>query len=293
MRSYKWLWQLLPITTIAVCAVFGANIVAQLISQEVFPERARAATVPRAVVAQSTRPIAVINSETLVSRNMFCSACSPAGEPLSSDVAIRSQLPLRLIATNVSTLPSQSSFASVVNLQDQRQGGYRVGENIPNAGLVEAIGRNYLDLTAFGSEARQRVYFDAKRMAARPSPRRVASARASLVDEYVRAISETHYQVDRDLIGKLRANPRLAGARALPIYKEGAMVGVRLSGVRTNGLAHGMGLRSGDKVLAANGVKLSSLEAGLELLGQLPTRDHWNIAIERRGKPVQLQVDLQ
>ena len=43
------------------------------------------------------------------------------------------------------------------------------------------------------------------------------------------------------------------------------MVGVRLSAVRSKGLAHSMGLRNGDTVLAANGVKLKSLEAGREL----------------------------
>lgn len=225
---------------------------------------------------------------------MFCSTCSPLAEasPAASTIS-RSQLPLRLIATNISTRPSHSSFASVVNLQNRREGGYRVGENIPNAGLVEAIGRDYLDLTPFGAEARQRVYFDSKRVAARQSPRRAAGTGGSLASEYVRAIGETHYEVDRDLIRKLRQNPRLAGARALPLHSKGAMIGVRLSGVRTNGLAYGMGLRSGDRVLSANGVKLSSLEAGLELLGQLATRDHWSLEIERKGEPVQLQVDLQ
>ena len=71
------------------------------------------------------------------------------------------------------------------------------------------------------------------------------------------------------------------------------MQGVKLFAVRSAGLAHAMGLRNGDTLVAANGVKLQSMEAGLELLGQLKVKDHWSFDIQRRGKPVTLQVDFQ
>lgn len=232
------------------------------------------------------------SSQDVVARNMFCSTCSILESEPVAIAGARTRLPLRLIATNISSRETQS-FASVVNTQNQRQGAYRVGEKIPDAGVVQYIGQDYVDFKVEGSEALERMNFDSANVAAKQPTKRASASTNALASEYVRSISDTHFEVDRDLIGKLQSSPKLAGARAMPIHKNGSMVGVRLSGVRSKGLAYSMGLRNGDRVLAANGVKLKSLEASLELLGQLKSRDHWSIEIERRGKSIQLQVDLQ
>ena len=115
----------------------------------------------------------------------------------------------------------------------------------------------------------------------------------SLAEEYVRVIDNTHFEVDRKLVEKLQGNPALGGARFRPMVKDGKMQGVRVYALRSSGLAHSMGLRNGDTLVAANGVKLQSYEAGLELMGQLKSKDHWSVEIQRRGKPLTLNVDLK
>lgn len=295
VRSYRWLWRLVSPLTVLICSVFLANAMANIISEQVFPESELVPLVRVTPKQQAPAPATSKNPTSLVTRNMFCSSCLPFEEPGPTDsIGTRTHLPLRLIATNISSLESQS-FASVVNTQNQRQGAYRIGEEIPDAGVVHAIGQDYVDFVVEGSASLQRVNFDAVRVAGKTANRKAASSKSTnkLATEYVRSISDTHFEVDRDLIRKLQSSPHLAGARAMPLHKNGAMVGMRLSAVRTKGLAYSMGLRSGDRVLGANGVALKSLEAGLELMGQLGTRDHWNIQIERAGKPIQLQVDLQ
>jgi type II secretory pathway component PulC len=106
-------------------------------------------------------------------------------------------------------------------------------------------------------------------------------------------IDATHFEVDRKLVETLKGDPKQAGAMARPVVKEGKMQGVRLFAVRSSGLAHAMGLRNGDTLMAANGVKLESYEAALELMGRLQTKDHWSVDIERRGGPLTLSIDLQ
>ena len=297
VRSYRWLWKLVSPITVVVCSVFVANAMANVISEQAFPEERMAAAV-RSQPAKSTAPTKARSKDSspVITRNMFCSTCIGGADELALLAlgGTRTMLPLRLIATNISTLETES-FASVVNTENQRQGAYRVGEEIPDAGIVHVIGHDYVDFQVEGSGELQRVNFDSANVATKKANQRAAASSSpnALASEYVRSISDTHFEVDRDLISKLQSSPHLAGARAMPVHKDGAMTGVRLSAVRNKGLAYSLGLRSGDTVLAANGVKLSSLEAGLELMGQLSTRDHWNIEIERKGKPIQLQVDLQ
>ena len=297
VRSYRWLWKLVSPITVVACSVFVANAMANVISEQAFPEEGMAIAVrPQPVKSAAPTKARSKDATTVIARNMFCSSCV-GGEDEPGLLALggtRTMLPLRLIATNISTLETES-FASVVNTENQRQGAYRVGEKIPDAGIVHDIGHDYVDFQVEGSSELQRVNFDSANVATKKANQRAAASTSpnALASEYVRSISDTHFEVDRGLIGKLQSSPHLAGARALPVHKDGAMTGVRLSAVRNKGLAYSMGLRSGDTVLAANGVKLSSLEAGLELMGQLATRDHWSIEIERKGKPIQLQVDLQ
>ena len=296
VRSNRFLWRLLTPVTVALCSALAAHTLANVLSEQAFPE-ATAALAPLPVSEPDHEPIVRSkDGERLVARSMFCSDCLPGDEDSVLDVSpgARTLLPLRLIATNISTMDSES-FASVLNTSSQRQGAYGVGQNIPEAGLVQAIGHDYLEFLPPGGTSVERVQFDTGALQASIPQRRAASAGSalSLADEYVRAVSDTHFEVDRKLVAKLQGNPLLGGARAQPVNADGKMRGVRLFAVRSKGLASSMGLESGDTILAANGVKLDSLESGLELMGQIKTKDHWNIEIERDGKPVQLQVDLQ
>jgi type II secretion system protein C len=268
-----------------------------LLEREVLAEATHAAVLPAREPAPRPAPVEARSKSgaAIVERNMFCTDCTPAAaaEDKESDNN-RTQLPLRLIATNIA-LQAEHSFASVLNTSDQRQGGYSVGQEIPDAGIVVSIGQDYLTFHNSKNDRNERIVFEGAN-ARVIAPSRAASASAgssSLAEEYVRVIDSTHYEVDRKLIDKLKGNPLLGGAKARPVVKDGKMNGVRLYALRSTGLAHAMGLRNGDTLLAANGVKLKSYEAGLELMGQLQSRDHWSVDIERRGKPVTLTVDLQ
>lgn len=281
---------------IAVCSVFAAHALANVVSETVLPERIIAAPATTNAPAEKPRETRSKDSSSLLARNMFCAGCENSIAPGdgASIASAATRLPLRLIATNISKRDSES-FASVLNTHSQRQGAYRTGESIPGAGVVERIGFDFVDFRIDGDDQLQRVRFDEGATTAIPSAAKhsASTSGSALVAEYVRAISDTQFEVDRDLISKVRANPRLAGANARPFHRDGAMVGVQVSSVRKGGLAHGMGLRSGDRILAANGVKLTSAEAGLELLGQLGVRDHWSFEVERKGSLVQLVVDLR
>ncbi len=296
-RLDRQLWQFVAPTTVAICSVLAASGLANLVSEVVLPEQAMAAPAPIASRHATPNLQHSKDATQLLARNMFCRECGPE-EGITEEAAEfgkPTKLPLRLIATNISSRDSRS-FASVLNTESLKQGAYRLGENIPDAGIVRRIGPNFVEFRVEGVDRVERVHFDSgNAKAVAISATRAAASRGggAFADAFVRAISDTHFEVDRELIGKVRGNPKLAGARAFPQHNNGVMTGVRVSAVQRKGLAHSMGLRNGDTIRAANGVKLTSIEAGLELMGQLATRDHWSFTVERRGKPMQLVIDLQ
>lgn len=296
--SYRFLFHGVAPLAIALSAVFLGQTASNLFEQTYIKDnpKAGATIVPPPPAPPKAAPRSK-DSRPLMQHNMFCSDCAAApeeGPTQEHEKSNETTLPLRLIATSLAQF-ERHSFASILNTHSQRHGAYQIGQEIPNAGIVERIGTDYLEFRAKGHGGLERVFFDSGKTTQRPASRTLAdrSDSNSLATEYVRSVDPTHFEVDRKLIRKLQDNPALGGARARPISKDGHMDGVRMYGVRSNGLAHSVGLRNGDIIVAANGVKLQSMEAALELMGQLKTKDHWSIEITRANKPVTLQVDLQ
>jgi general secretion pathway protein C len=284
--------------TIAVCTLFLAQTTSNILAENYLGDSPTRRPVP------SLRPVSAAKKEprsksgaAFSTRNMFCHLCEKSPDALDPAVPDqRTRLPLRLIATNLAER-DEHSFASVLNTSSHRQGGYRIGQEIPDAGIVSGIGHDYLAFHNASSDQIELVHFDTGSVRSTPASRaagtRSKQTASSVAAEFVRAVDDTHFEVDRKLIETLQGDPKLAGARARPVAKNGKMQGVRLFAVRSSGLAHAMGLRNGDTLVAANGVKLQSMEAGLELLGQLKVKDHWSLDIQRRGKPITLQVDFE
>ncbi len=298
MRAIRRLWPLLPPVVVLLCALFAAQSASHVFASNYLDDENQAKPSPRPALArQEPSPQPSKDSELLRSRNMFCSECVPG--PVQRPDHERTpgtRLPLRLIATNISSERAYS-FATVLNVDSQRQGAYQVGQHIPEAGIVRSIAATYLEVERLDTSGLERIDFESgnTKLAAQPAAHAMGaqSSAESLVESYVRIVDETHFEIDRDLVAKLKGDARLAGAMARAASQNGAMTGIRLFAVKPSGLAHAMGLRNGDTLVAANGIKLSSLEASLELLGQLQQRDHWSFDIERRGKALQLQVELK
>ena len=110
--SIRSFWPLVAPLTIAVCAVFAAQTFANIVEQEALADstEAYATQLPKSV--PETKP-AVARSKSgaaIVERNMFCKSCTrSAVADAKSAVSDRTQLPLRLIATNLASR-AQDSF---------------------------------------------------------------------------------------------------------------------------------------------------------------------------------------
>jgi S1-C subfamily serine protease len=84
-----------------------------------------------------------------------------------------------------------------------------------------------------------------------------------------------------------------AGARVSPMTKNGALTGLKVLGVRRDGLAASLGLQNGDVLEGINNTKIESANTLLGLYAQLETLDTVELEGTRHGKPLTLTLRLR
>lgn len=114
-------------------------------------------------------------------------------------------------------------------------------------------------------------------------------------DAGIRQLDETHYVIRRDLIDGFFADPTPYSrqVRVVPAIEDGNAIGFKLFAVRPSSLFARLGLRNGDLVHAINGMSIPNLEKLLEVYQQLQQASRIELDITRRGKPVELVIDIE
>jgi general secretion pathway protein C len=314
--------RIVRLAVIAVCALFGARAALHVVdamegSSAWASEAPASEATAGAVGARRTRGevaevpgAAAIGAAgaAMAERNIFCSSCAPPPPPSSQDAAPTgvpplTALPLRLIATHTSS--AGGSSATVLDGASANQGAYGMGERLPGAGPIVRIGGRSIDFEnpAAGRVERLAIADPAAAPSpappaaeGEPSPERPAGRGAdpelaAALDAGVRAVDETTFEVDRGLIESVIARPQAAarGARVSP--QSGG--GLRLVGVRPSSAHARLGLRSGDLILAVNGIDLSSPDKMLEAVTRLRSESTVSLSITRRRQPVTLTYHIR
>ena len=149
---------------VLVCAVFAAKAAAHIVEAKYLgdPEHAPVITsvAPRVdalVVAVPTK-----DGGQLVSRNMFCADCTPAVDTRASDPSqiVVTMLPIALLATSIGRRP-EDSHATLINSENQQQGAYAVGDQVPGAtgsGKLMSIHARYIDFENNGHTERLSLF---------------------------------------------------------------------------------------------------------------------------------------
>jgi general secretion pathway protein C len=80
--------------------------------------------------------------------------------------------------------------------------------------------------------------------------------------------------------------------RLVPEAKGGAVIGVRLFGIRSDSLLRIIGLENGDRLESINGFALGTPEQALRAYAQLRTATRLALSINRRGNPLTLMYRI-
>jgi len=113
--------------------------------------------------------------------------------------------------------------------------------------------------------------------------------------EGIEKVNDTNYNISRTMMNKVLDNAgRLIGIAAVrPKMEDGRSVGMEIRGVRANTLLTKLGIQNGDVLESVNGQSLTSTDAALGAYTTLRTADKFNLAIQRGGKTMLVNYNLQ
>jgi general secretion pathway protein C len=305
IKRYFWI---LGGVVVMICAVFAAKATAHIVEAKYLgdPDHATKQTV---VAAHAEAPVLAVRSKDggqLVTRNLFCSDCTPTVASASADpssIAVTS-LPLALLATNIGPT-IEESYATIINSETQKQGAYAVHDQVPgatNSGKIKSIHFKYIDfenngrverLVLLGAAAPITAPVVAETPPANPDGT-VDDMQAS-IDSGIKKIDETNYEIDKALVDKVLLNPMAVakGARVVPSMKNGKPDGFKLYAIRPSSAFAKLGMTNGDTLQSINGFELTSVDKALEVYTKLREATSLEVEVTRRGKPVTLKYSIK
>jgi general secretion pathway protein C len=298
------------LTCALLCTFFAGRAVAHVIEGALLSDSTHAPAVTAAPPPVETAVARSKSGTSMVTRNLFCSACAPDVAAVSSPAAAASgdavpmtQLPLQLIATSIG---DKSRMATIVNTQTSAQGGYLLTGEIPGAGPIVAIEYQHVDFQnrASGRVERIGLLAAAPPVVTTPLVKSTAVATATppsndpmkaAIDAGIHKLDDTTYEIDRSLVEQVLANPMAIakGARVMPSIKNGQPDGMRVAAIRPDSVFAKLGLQNGDTIHAINGNALDSMSAGLEVYDKVKNANALQIDITRGGKPVSMNYRIE
>lgn len=104
---------------------------------------------------------------------------------------------------------------------------------------------------------------------------------------------DTERNLARSLVTKMVEEPALLrSVRVVPEQRDGKIVGLRLFGIRPSSLLGALGLQNGDRVESINGFSVASPEKALEAYARLRTASRLSLHLDRAGRPVDLNLNI-
>lgn len=105
----------------------------------------------------------------------------------------------------------------------------------------------------------------------------------------------SEFVVTEDELSRQLANlPKLLSqARAVPYFRNGKSIGMRLFAIRRGSLYEKLGLKNGDILLSINENNLNDPSQALKLFNQLKTEKEINVSVERSGTKKNIQYTIQ
>jgi len=316
LKRYYWGLNLL---VIGVSAYFAARASLHVVEAKfLLTEGSQKASVTRRLPPPTPKLAHSKETRAILERNMFCSDCPPIipkeHGPDGDDKRgqeIKSNLPLQLVATLVSTDP-EWSFAVIKDTQGREATddkgkqtkvfpfvmyarGYKISGHEATLDRVEerrvylqvSDHLEYIDL--FGLPGQDKTLASARP----PAP----GSPSADYGKGVRKVSETQYEIDRNLLEKVLGdtNAIARSARVVPSVspKDGKPNGFKLYAIRPDSVYSTIGLQNGDTVSAINGQEINSPEKAFELYAKLRTASGLQISIIRRGQPMTIDYSIR
>ena len=303
---------------LAVAAFLDAQGITQIVGTILGPDEKQLAAVPlagRLPVAPIAASPHATSADAILDRNAFDSVTGPLrGVPIPfpdlAETAPDMSDPLSApdcdgvrVLVIVASADPEWSFAALETQQERgktvlrRRGGEIGGKTVQFVGWDRVWMNN-------GTQLCQSMMFKPAATANAPAPPVVAAAPAvaggasgvdPAIQNGIKRVSATEFNVDRGVVDKILENQAelMRQARIVPEQENGKVVGIRLFGVRPDTLLGTLGMENGDRLEKINGFDMTSPESALEAYARLRTADRLTVSVTRRGQPVNLDFHIK
>jgi general secretion pathway protein C len=231
---------------------------------------------------------------------------TPVVEAPPTEVA--TNLHIRLLGT--STLTLSQPFIIVEDDNTHEQSLYRMGDEIPDAGKLVGVQKDYAIILHQGRRTKLEMPTDQNGAPAVPTypvppfglRRRgfggFLRGRASLRQGMngVHQIDPNSYVLDRTTLNNNLSNMAelFTQVRAIPnLGADGQSNGFKLSEIQPDSLFQQIGLRDGDVLTGVSGQSVSDPTKAMQLLSTLRNQSSISLSVIRGGQPVQLQYNIR
>ncbi|MCB0310379.1 MAG: hypothetical protein KDD42_04045 [Bdellovibrionales bacterium] len=204
----------------------------------------------------------------IVKRQIFGELGSkPTPQPVSAPTQ-KMDLSLTLIGTFVTT--GAEPYAIIEDDKKKTQEVFVVGENVFDQAILHKI---------FADKIEVKQDSDIVTLSLDESP---ASGSPDYKDGVAQGGDDTFFIEEQELDKAMENLPLLlTQARAVPYFKDGRSVGLRLFAIRSGSLFEKIGLKNGDILKAINGNSLADFSQAMQLFQKLKEERNISISLER------------
>lgn len=216
--------------------------------------------------------------EVISQRNIFGKYPKKVKE---KPVEKKTDLKLRLVGTSLGNSP----FAIIENTKSKKQDVFDLKDSVFETGAtLLAVYDEKIELERSGEIELLEITEGEKSKSGRKS---VAGISANA--------DESEFTVPEDELNDALANlPRLLSqARAVPFFRNGESIGMRLFAIRRNSLYEKLGLKNGDILLSVNENSLADPTEALRIFDKLKEEKSIKVEVERSGAAKSLNYSIE
>jgi general secretion pathway protein C len=307
LTRYSWVMNLVALAAIAF---FGARGVGEIVASSASEMMRGSGTGPSAP-ADIRRPrtprhsFAKPDGTPILERNIFDSLVGPV-LPTAEDTDGAKpmgdgELPLipcpagqnKLLSTVASSNNPTWSFASVQSGQTTMM--YRVGDQLDGRTVI-AISWRYMLLRGTSDECYLDMYGEEGSLTRATKPRESGEGSVdSSLASGIEVNGENERTVKRALVDDALANPTkfARSVRVRPYTVNGENKGFRIRKIEKGSPLEMLGAQRGDIIHSVNGVELTSVDKALAAYQSLRSESRLTFSITRKGKPMDLLINIQ
>lgn len=189
------------------------------------------------------------------------------------------QLSLQLIGTFVTE--GQSPYAIIEDTKKKTQDVFMVKESIFGEAKLVSIHSDRVEIDRNGTIEILRLD---------DTPEDTVEMKGG-----VASVGENQFVVEESELDKALENLPLllTQARAVPYFKEGRSIGLRMFAIRSASLFEKIGLRNGDVLKSVNGNSLADLSQAMKLFERLKEERSLTLTLERNNEEKELRYQIR